>query len=225
VTQLALVSGAVAPPLPTIDLRCCDVVDVLAEVRDAGMVHTDSPWVYQNNGGRRGFKAAESHYTCLRMGDILAHHDAAYDCAAPDTYMVVWCTWPVSAEWMDIHRRMRWRFLTGGSWTKPGRIGIGFHVRGNSEPWFLYAKGKPRPRKALRNEYVGAATKHSAKPVPYLRRMLGAFSDPGVRVLELYAGLGSMARACLAEGRAYVGAEVDPTRHAEAMALLRQGAR
>jgi DNA modification methylase len=40
------------------------------------------------------------------------------------------------------------------------------------------------------------------------------------RVLDLYAGLGSVARACALEGRAYVGAEIDPERHARALERL-----
>jgi hypothetical protein len=41
-------------------------------------------------------------------------------------------------------------------------------------------------------------------------------------VVDLYAGLAPSARACLIEGRRYLGAEIDPARHAEALARLAQ---
>ena len=53
----------------------------------------------------------------------------------------------------------------------------------------------------------------------WLRRWV----PPGGRVLELYAGLGPLARACHAEGVQYMGCEIDPERHATALTRLRQG--
>ena len=47
----------------------------------------------------------------------------------------------------------------------------------------------------------------------------------GAKVLDLYAGLGTVAEACALEGRRYVGAEVDPDRHARALGLVAVGGR
>ena len=49
--------------------------------------------------------------------------------------------------------------------------------------------------------------------------VLGQFFEGG-RVLDLYAGFAPMARACRIEGRQYVGAEIEPARHAEALCRL-----
>ena len=61
------------------------------------------------------------------------------------------------------------------------------------------------------------------KPEPWLASMFSTFSQPGDLVFDLYAGLGSAARACASTERRYVGAELDPVRHAEAMRLLAEG--
>ena len=116
---------------------------------------------------------------------------------------------------------IRWRYVTGGSWLKTGRMGIGFHWRGDAEPPLIYVKGKPgRPRCAISSGYQSTRGAHSEKPVPFLRSMLRAWSPDGGTVMDMYAGLAPLARACVDEGRQYVGAEIDPTRRADALALL-----
>lgn len=205
------------PPVPaSIDLRCCDVGELLPTVRGAALVHFDPPWVY-NNSGARG--VAANHYDLLCHADIEAHVTASFDCAAVDAYMVVWCTWPKLAEWMasDVGG---WRYVTGYAWGKVGRMGIGFHVRGDSEFALIYVKGKPRPLKAISNLHCSERTEHSEKPIGALRQFCDAFCPPGALVFEPYAGLGSMARACHDTGRSYVGAEIDPERHAAALGRL-----
>ena len=50
-----------------------------------------------------------------------------------------------------------------------------------------------------------------------MRGWLRRWTDPGDLVLDLYAGLGSVAVACALEGRRYIGAEIDPERHRRAV--------
>ena len=191
-------------------------------VRGARIVHADPPWDY---GGRENCRGDGTRsgldYAVLGYADVLAHLDAAYDCAADDAYLLLWMTWPHLAPWLAASTGTRWRYLSGGCWAKTGGIGVGLHWRGDSEPLMLYGKGKPRPRlRNLRNTYVGPRTRHSEKPDTWLATIVTALAAPGEQVFDLYAGLGSMARACVASGRAYIGAEIDPARHAAAYASL-----
>lgn len=212
-----------SPTRPDIDLRCADVTSLLGEVTGARIIHADPPWGYDNRAICRGDGTKSVlPYGVLDYASIAGHLDAAYDCAADDAYLLLWITWPHLVLWLDALRGgMRWKFLSGGTWAKTGGIGVGSHWRGDSEPLLLYGKGKPRPRvRNLRNTYVGPRTRHSAKPEAWLGQVFDAFSQPGDLVFDLYAGLGSAARACASTGRRYVGAELDPARHAEAMRLL-----
>jgi hypothetical protein len=195
-------------------------------VRGARIVHADPPWSYGNRAICRGDGTkSELPYGVLTYAPILAHLDAAFDAAADDAYLFLWTTWPHLALWLAAAEgNMRWRYLSGGVWAKTGGIGIGLHWRGDSEPVLLYAKGKPRPRlRNLRNTYVGPRTRHSEKPDAWLGQVFDALSDPGDLVLDLYAGMAPAARACIAVGRRYVGAEIDAARHAEAVASLTAG--
>lgn len=53
-----------------------------------------------------------------------------------------------------------------------------------------------------------------------MREWIRAWTDPGDLVVDVFAGLAPLARACYAEGRRYVGAEIDPERHALALVRL-----
>ena len=224
----ALFAAPVAPEPDGVRLVLGSTADACSLVAGAALVHADPPWIYgQPSHQETGVKPringdASGKYDCISNVEIASHLDAAWDAAAPDCYLVCWCTWPKLAEWLAASSGMRWRYVTGGSWHKTGRIGTGFHVRGDSEFILIYVKGKPRPRVAMSNAYASARGKHSEKPVPFLRRIVEALARPSGPVLDLYAGLAPLARACREAGREYVGIEIDPQRRADALALLAQ---
>lgn len=215
--QLALLTVP-APAQPDgIDLRCCDVADMLPTVSGARLMHADPPWLYFMNGGLPrgvGQKLLEPMpYSVLPMDSIVAHLVAAHAVADTDAYLLLWCTWPKLGEWMEAAAGLPWTFKSGACWGKTGRLGVGFHWRGDSEPLLLYVKGNPRPlNRATSNLHMSARQAHSEKPSGFLRTLLGAFTAPDDLVVDLYAGLAPMARACALEGRRYVGAEIDPDR-------------
>lgn len=104
---------------------------------------------------------------------------------------------------------------------KLGGVGVGYHWRGQSEPIAIFTRGAcGRPNELLLNEYRSIPGDHSEKPLDWLRAMVRAWTQPGDLVVDLYAGLAPMARACLLEGRRYIGAEIDHKRHQEAMGRL-----
>ncbi len=204
-------------------LRLADAYSVAREPHGARLVHADPPWQYRNNGASGVFNgSAEAAYECASVTTIARDLNAAFDSAAPDAYLLLWITWPILVELLgdqEFFGALRWRALSGGSWHKTTGIGVGFHWRGDSEPLLLFAKGKPKPvLKTARNAHGGPRSRHSEKPEPYLRDLVGAFTEPGDLVLDLYAGLAPMRRACAATGRRYLGAEIDPERHAAALA-------
>jgi hypothetical protein len=226
-SALRLFADPKPPPLPGIDLRCCDVAEVLREVRGVRLVHADPPWMYA--AGVPGHGRMGDHYNGLLVPQIVEHVDAAFDCAAEDAYLLLWTTWPILAEWMSASHGMRWSYVSGGAWAKYGTPGTGYHWRGNSEPALLYRKGRPAPTStaAIQNLHItnrwgllNRDVEHSEKPLPWLRELVQHFVGPGGLVLELYAGMAPMARACALEGRPYCGAEIDPERHARALGLL-----
>jgi hypothetical protein len=205
---------------PGVDSRRVDVSVLLASLPpgSAGLVHADPPWSYRNEGVNG---AAAGHYGTTGMAGIVRVLDEAYDVAAPDTYLLCWATLPLLAEWFASSSRLRWRYVSGGAWGKTGRVGAGFHWRGDAELLLLYAKGSPVPgRGVLSNFYAGERGTHSEKPLPWLVECVSHFAVPGGVVVDLWAGTAPVARACGTLGLRYSGAEVDEARHRVGLALL-----
>lgn len=222
--QLPLVSLKQPPQQEGIDLRLCDVTDILTPevIGQARLVMSDPPWSYSEVNPRDDGTFAGIDYGVLSMPDIASHHRMAARAVKAECRMLVWTTFPMLADWMaqDIAPM---HFKSGLSWHKQGGIGQGYHLRGDAELALMYTKGATgRPYTALSNSYASPRTAHSEKPVGLLRRLLRSWTQPGDLVVDMYAGLAPMARACLAEGRSYVGAEIDPQRHADAMTALAQ---
>ena len=208
------------PDLQNIDLRCCDVAEILEEAKWATLVMADPPWVYECSAIPRGDGSmAELPYSLLTMEQIGQHVNRAHHCVE-NGYFLCWCTWPKLHHWLSIP--IDWTYKSGGCWTKTGGIGVGHHWRGDCEPLLMYTKGKPKPRRTVRNAFSSERQAHSEKPTEWLVELVRAFSDPGDLVLDLYAGLAPMARACHITGRRYIGAEIDPERHQAAMGKLWQ---
>jgi N6-adenosine-specific RNA methylase IME4 len=208
-----------------IDLRNQDVSDMLASLPDgcAPLVHADPPWDYENWSDTKN-GAARAYYDGLTMEEIAAHMNVAYRIAAPDSYLVVWCTWPKLIEWASYNAQLgKWVHITGASWHKSNGLGVGFHVRGDSEPILIYRKGHPLPLTHFSNSWKTARIGHSEKPQTILRDVVEWAVPVGGLVVDLYAGASaSLAIACRSLGRQYVGAEIDAARHATALLRLSQ---
>lgn len=215
-------AAAAAPRFEGVEIRCCTAADLVAALEGAGvrLVHADPPWTYQNHGNG----AAESHYATMSVDEILDDLEAAHEICADQAILVLWTTWPVMGElFAALANRASWPWgppVTGGAWSKTGRIGNGHWWRGNSEPVLIFTRGKPAVLATITNSHISPRTAHSEKPEAWLRQILAAWCPRGGLVADLYAGHAPLARACVAEGRRYVGAEIDPVRHGEAMAAL-----
>lgn len=224
VKRPVLFQVATPPPPESIDLRCCDVVELLGAARDARLIVADPPWLYERLAGGANPQMS-GIYNGLAESVIAEHLDRAYDSAGKACRLAVWYTFPKDAEWDAAGRAgKRWGpITTGGAWLKTGQVGVGYHWRGQVEPVAIFTRGSTgRCRELLLNGYQSPPSDHSEKPIGWLRAWVRAWTAPDDLVIEMYAGLAPLARACLMEGRRYMGAEIDPERHAEALARLAQ---
>lgn len=79
---------------------------------------------------------------------------------------------------------------------------------------------------ALEHLTVRAEGKHQTeKPLDQALDLVSWFSDPGELVLDLTAGRGTTAVACVLLGRRFVGAELDPVEYAKAFERIRNASR
>jgi hypothetical protein len=205
----------------SIDLRLCSVQELIKGVRGARLICADPPWLYSENPGGANPEMNNIYRGC-KDADIVRHLSDSFDSALPDSRLACWYTWPKDAEWNAAGGAGKWGpRVTGGAWLKTGQVGVGYHWRGQTEPVAIFARGTVgRSNECILNGFQSVPGAHSEKPVEWLRSWVRAWTAPGDLVMDLYAGRAPLARACLAEGRRYVGAEIDPDRHAMALTAL-----
>lgn len=232
------------PPATTlinsrIDLRNQEdlpfIADLVTEGRSFDMVYLDPPWLYRGgkNNTQRGL--AGFHYSGLPEWRIAYAVACASALAKPDSYMVLWCTFPKWMEWARLDQLVRaahWEYVTGGVWGKSNGLGTGYHLRGDAEIIMVYKRGKPSAMVNNQSDlweldvppalfWMAERGGHSVKPIPILRDILDVFCPKKGDVLNLYSGEeATMERACRDTNRGCVSCEADKTRHAKAMAIL-----
>lgn len=219
-----------APKAPAnIDLRLASVETVIAELAQAerkpSLIIADPPWSYTNSKSEFLEGSPENHYNLITDDQIAEGLASAYDAADPNSRLAVWCTWPKLGEWFEAVDRCdswRWQYKTGGSWHKKGGIGVGFHWLGQSELVLIYTKGAPTTDRtiAVPNAHESKRRNHSEKPDDWIAQWFDRWTEPDDLILDLFAGLAPVARACARKNRDYIGAEIDPQRHREALDLL-----
>ena len=156
-----------------------------------GTVICDPPWSY-NNAGCRG--AAANQYE-TQTDDWLAELDIPRVMAA-ESALFLWATWPKLNIAFDLLNEWGLEYVTGLPWIKVDSVaqdlfdgirvgvpyGIGFWVRGASEPLLIARRGHV----SARSDFIGLLSpnlQHSRKPdsVYQLAELL-----PGPR-LEIFA--------------------------------------
>jgi len=227
VTQRELLRACAPPPVHGIDLRCCDVAEVLADVEPGAvsLVVADPPWSqYQNAPGVVDPAGVYGVLSEAQIGDHMAQSARALMAGGR---LALWTCWPLLVEVLDGRGMPPWlsvpgiTWKSGGAWSKGGPPSVGYHWRGHSEPVLIGTVKGAAGRAAciLRSGYTSEPEEHSRKPAPWMADWVRAWVPPGGLVLDLYAGLGSVAEAVVlaGEGRRYIGAEIDPKRHAAAL--------
>ena len=224
-TQIPLLTVPEPKQPNGIDLRLCSVDALLNDMPGVpSLVIADPPWHYAQAPGHSA--NPENHYASMTDAEICAVLDRAYDVVDVGR-LALWCTWPKLGQWFDAKQagRWRWKYVSGGAWTKTGGSATGFHWLGFSEPVICYTKTKPgSPLCAnwgpLQNAHTSYRQKHSEKPVEWMCEWVERWTEPGDLVLDLFAGMAPVARACARTGRRYVGGEIDPERYRQAVDRL-----
>jgi len=227
-TQLRLGDDfdATAPVPAVVDLRHGDARDLIRDVEGAHLVVSDPPWA----GHGTGLNGSPSnHYATLSDAQIGEIHRLATDACAPGARLALWACWPLFVT-QDLGQLVPppWRSVTGGAWLKQSRRpGIGHHWLGTTEPVLiarldngtLYTDTSEKTS----NGHGSAVGAHSLKPIDWQASWIRRWVPPGGLVLDLFAGLGSVAAATVlaGEGRRYVGAELNETRWRRARAFVR----
>lgn len=108
----------------------------------------DPCWSYLNWSAKGEAKNAVAHYKCMTLDELKAL--PVGHLAAPNTAMLMWCTWPMIESGFALMKHYGFTYKTGGSWGKlssTGRkvaFGPGYILRSADEPWLIGTIGKPK---------------------------------------------------------------------------------
>jgi len=160
-----------------------------------GVILADPPWLYRNtqNG------AAAKHYPCMSFEQLAALQVQQW--ANDDAVLVLWATWPMLPQALDLVDAWGFRYTTGFPWIKSRgplevteyeidglvNYGPGYWVRGASELILISKRGSPSPGEA--RNYVGLVSplmRHSRKPSS-VHAYCEALDSAKYGLLELFA--------------------------------------
>lgn len=157
-----------------------------------GVVLADCPWTWKAWSSKGEGRSASRHYLTMTLDAIKALPVASL--AAPDCALLLWATFPLLPEALDVIRAWGFAFKGDGFlWAKQsstGRtwhFGCGYGTRKNTEPCLLATRGSPKrlPTGAGVRELVVAPRRdHSRKPDEVRDRIRVLFPGP---YLELFA--------------------------------------
>lgn len=226
------------PRVADVEIRQQGASEFLDSLPDgcASLIHADPPWSYARGAGGAN-PDQNGIYSTISMEEIAGHLRGAHRIGADGSRLLMWATWPKLMEGLSrsgtdcfSEEAIAWTPVSGGSWHKHnGRklnFGVGFHWAGASEFALLYRKPGRTHRDTsipLINAHESQITDHSEKPIRWLIQMVERWTAPGDLVVDLYAGLSPLARACAATKRRYLGCEVDPERATAARVRLARG--
>lgn len=146
------------------------------------VIYIDPPWKFATRSPKGiGRKSPEFHYPTMRLAYLKALPMA--DVAAPDCMLVLWATWPMLPQALDMVAAWGFTYSTGGAWAKRSsadggwQFGPGYRLRTASEPLILASRGAPVWRgQGERNLWVAPVREHSRKP-EQVREMIERATD------------------------------------------------
>lgn len=153
-----------------------------------GAILADPPWAFKLHSKKGETKSAQSHYDCMSLDALKAvpvNHMAAPDCA-----LIMWATWPMLPQAIDVLQAWGFEYKTGGDWAKQSAtgkawaFGTGYVLRSASEPYLIGTRGRPKVRsRSERGLIVAPVRQHSRKPDDMHRKVEALYAGP---YLELF---------------------------------------
>lgn len=158
-------------------------IDLLVKRRPFGgynLIVADPPWEILMRSDKGYEKSPQRHYACVPT-EVLASLQVGL-LASPNAILLLWCTWPMLEQQLDVLRAWGFRYASGAPWFKGSpasegddpddprwnaAFGGGYIFRSCSEPLLIGVRGQPTllpQRRSLRAAFFTPVREHSRKP-------------------------------------------------------------
>jgi len=128
------------------------------------VIYADPPWKYNNKrtGGSMN-SGAESKYQTMDIEDIIQMPISLI--ADKDAVLFLWATTPLLPDALRVLSGWGFEYKTAIYWRKIMSLGMGFWFRGQVELCLLGVKGKIKPFRLQKPNFIQTkALRHSEKP-------------------------------------------------------------
>lgn len=184
-----------------------------------GVILADPPWNYANAGCRG---AAENHYPTMSVDEICGLPIATL--ANENCVLLLWTTWPQLQEGLQVIKAWGFNYITGfpwvkitskpsqtqwGDWKIEPQYGVGFWIRGCTEPLLIARRGKVSPPTDGLIGLLSENYRHSRKPeniYHYAETLPGPYLELFARRLRLgWNSWGNEALAAIRHQESFFG--------------------
>ena len=153
------------------------------------VIYADPPWKFKNWSKKGEGKGSAGQYDCMTLEDIKSM--PVQELAAKDCWLVMWATFPLMPEALEVMNAWGFKYNSGGAWhkkTKHGKtaFGTGYTFRSAAELILVGKIGTPKVLdKKTRNIIEAVAREHSRKPEEAREMVKNHFA--GTNRIELFA--------------------------------------
>lgn len=198
-----------------------DCIDVMGKIPTGAIdfILTDPPYLvgFKDRGGREIANDKSDEWLVPASKEM-------YRVLKPNSLAVSFYGWNRVDKFVNAWKTAGFRIVGHLVFTKPYSSKATF-VGYRHECAYLLAKGKPPLPESpipdvLEWEYSGNRHHPTEKPVSTLAPIIEAFTRPGDIVLDPFAGSGSTCVAAAKLGRRFIGVELLPQYHKEAIGRL-----
>ena len=134
-----------------------------------GAILADPPWRFKLRSEKDLSKSPQGQYPCMSHEELCRM--PVTDLAARDCVLIMWATWPMIQQAIDLMSAWEFTYKSGGAWAKQSKsgskwaFGTGYIFRSASEPFIVGSRGKPLYQsRSVRNLIVAPVREHSRKP-------------------------------------------------------------
>lgn len=155
-----------------------------------GVIYTDPPWKYEMRSSKGEGRCPDRHYDCMTLDQLKAMRDEVLFRTAPNAVCVMWSTYAMLPQSLDLMATWGFTYKTGGTWNKltaggNPAMGTGYILRSSCEPFLIGTIGRPKTKnKGQRNVLSTPRREHSRKPDEMIGIIESLFDGP---YLEMFA--------------------------------------
>lgn len=120
-------------------------------VQHHGVIYCDPPWQYEMYSDAGLGKSPDQHYSTMSLQQLKALRDEVFFATGPDAACIMWATFALFPQALELMKEWGFTYKTGGPWIKRAgtgnpAMGTGYVLRSSAECFLIGTRGAPKVR-------------------------------------------------------------------------------